>query len=273
MVVSLYQEPTTDPKIDLATPFWHNAHLVNAGSIRRIGTTMGGEHATVLALAGYIHVCDMVALGHTPAERCYHKTFQIAGFASSQQYFVESLASYGNFVYRVALRAVAVRCRLHFLSPAERICLFCTNSVKSYAHLLVECRYTVAIWKSFAPLCRWLEMLLPRTLVGFLYDEPAARTSKYKSTIAVLWPILRASVWYTLWLERNDRVFRASLSPTTAESLAIKAAILVRIHLLHVVRRSEDPHLTPSLRRLLHDPWCARYVVPHTITPMPPADS
>ncbi|OQR88537.1 hypothetical protein ACHHYP_20299 [Achlya hypogyna] len=55
------------------------------------------------------------------------------------------LPRYGDFVYRVALRAVAVRSRLHFLSPAERTCHFCTDSVESYAHLLVECRYTVAI--------------------------------------------------------------------------------------------------------------------------------
>ncbi|OQR89279.1 hypothetical protein ACHHYP_20265 [Achlya hypogyna] len=207
MVVSLYQEPTTNPKIDLATPFWHNAHLIDAGSIRRM-VHLGGKVVPVarapLSLASYRprkpFNWQHLPTSHLGVPDDYYDDEAHATAFIDLRLPANVLPRYVDFVYRVALRAVAVRSRLHFLSQAERTCLFCTDSIESYTHLLVECRYTVAIWKSFAPLCRWLEMRLPRTLVGFLYDEPAARASQYKSTIAVFWPILRACVWYTLWL-------------------------------------------------------------------------
>ncbi|OQR85443.1 hypothetical protein ACHHYP_20575 [Achlya hypogyna] len=105
-------------------------------------------------------------------------------------------------------------------------------------------------------------MRLPTTLAGFLYDSVAAPFSAYKSSIGALWPILRAYVWYSLWLERKNRAFRSTLTHLSAASLAVKAATITRLHLRHLVRRDEEPQLVLSLSALREDPWCARYLVP-----------
>ncbi|EQC32447.1 hypothetical protein SDRG_09774 [Saprolegnia diclina VS20] len=133
------------------------------------------------------------------------------------------------------------------------------------AILRVRCPFIRAVWRAFDPMRDILQLQLPTSVGGFLYDPVALPFSAHKSTIRALWPILRACVWYSLWLERNNRVFRTTLTPLPAAALAIKAATITRLHIRHLARRAVVPSLAESLHALRADPWRPRYLIPHSI--------
>ncbi|KDO34416.1 hypothetical protein SPRG_19143 [Saprolegnia parasitica CBS 223.65] len=97
---------------------------------------------------------------------------------------------------------------------------------KLYDQRLMRCPYVRAIWRAFASMQDILQMQFPSAVAGFHYDAVAAPYLDHKSSIHALSPILRACVWYCVWLESKNRVFRATLTQLPAAALAVKTATI-----------------------------------------------
>ncbi|XP_057740120.1 uncharacterized protein LOC130957269 [Arachis stenosperma] len=95
-------------------------------------------------------------------------------------------------------------CRLGVISPNDRTCVLCDKSVESAFHLFAGCEISWQVW------CAWLFALGRKwTMTGTLkqhfesWTNAAARRDERRR-----WVIGFFAVIWTVWLERNDRIFR-----------------------------------------------------------------
>ena len=98
---------------------------------------------------------------------------------------------------------------------------------------------------------------------------PKPRDGYYVSGFLRIWPIVRACVLYSLWLQRNDRTFRPDLPSKTPAELAIHAAHMIKLHLTQLL---QDLPLTKGyskvfnvLRVLSSDQWLRQHLVPNEV--------
>ncbi|KDO28547.1 hypothetical protein SPRG_20139 [Saprolegnia parasitica CBS 223.65] len=157
--------------------------------------------------------------------------------------------------------AVAIRSRLYFLADDAQVCPVC-GDLETYDHLLLRCEFVTAVWAVFQPLVDALELELPTTLSALLF-EPLVTAQRYRRrAVAMMWPILRACVLHTVWLARNDRVFRPEAPLVTPEAAAQRAAFLTKLHLQHLLLNTQALCLFQMMAALRHDAWLRDNFVP-----------
>ncbi|KDO22479.1 hypothetical protein SPRG_22308 [Saprolegnia parasitica CBS 223.65] len=165
------------------------------------------------------------------------------------------LPRYADFMYRVVLGAVAIRSRLYFLADDAQVCPVC-GDLETYDHLLLRCEFVTAVWAVFQPLVDALKLELPTTLSALLF-EPLVTGQRYRRrAVAMMWPILRACVLHTVWLARNDRVFRPEAPLVTPEAAAQRAAFLTKL------LNTQALCLFQTMAALRHDAWLRDNFVP-----------
>ncbi|OQR84392.1 hypothetical protein ACHHYP_20674, partial [Achlya hypogyna] len=165
------------------------------------------------------------------------------------------LPKYSDFIYRVVVGAVPVRARLGFLPADQRGCIFC-DEFETLEHLLLRCTFTRDVWVGLEPL-----ISLTTTLHGLLF-EPLRTRLRHRRGVALLWPILRACELYTIWLARNDKVFRPDTLDVSPLAAAHRAAHLVRLHLHHLLLNSADGALFRLVHALRAEVWTWTFIVP-----------
>ncbi|OQR88908.1 hypothetical protein ACHHYP_20284 [Achlya hypogyna] len=171
------------------------------------------------------------------------------------------LPKYSDFIYRVVVGAVPVRARLGFLPADQRDFVFC-DAFETLEHLLLRCTFTRDVWVGLEPLISVLEIELPTTLHRLLFEPLRTRLRHRRRGVALLWPILRACVLYTIWLARNDKVFRPDTLDVSPLAAAHRAAHLVRLHLHHLLLNSADGTLFRLVHALCAEVWTRTFIVP-----------
>ncbi|KAH9079738.1 hypothetical protein Ae201684P_017354 [Aphanomyces euteiches] len=63
------------------------------------------------------------------------------------------------------------------------------------------------------------------------YETPKPADGYYIRGYLKIWPIVRACVYYQIWLQRADRTFRPDLTAKSPMEVAIHAASLIKLHL------------------------------------------
>ncbi|EQC32191.1 hypothetical protein SDRG_10384, partial [Saprolegnia diclina VS20] len=102
----------------------------------------------------------------------------------------------------------------------------------------------------------------PTTLYALLF-EPLVTAQRYRRrAVDMMWPLLRACVMHTVWLARNDRVFRPEAPVLTPEAAAARAAFLTKMHLHHLMLNTQAMCLFQMMRALRHDAWLRDNLVP-----------
>ncbi|OQR85501.1 hypothetical protein ACHHYP_20570, partial [Achlya hypogyna] len=170
------------------------------------------------------------------------------------------LPKYSDFVYRIVIGAVPVRARLGFLPATQRGCVFC-DSLETLEHLLLQCAFSQRVWAGLAPLTSALQLQLPTTLQSLLFETPYTPLRHRRRSVATLWPILRACVLYTIWLARNDAVFRPEVPAVSLLAAAHRAAQLIRLHIHHLLLNTQDDAVFRLMHALLAEAWTRTFIL------------
>lgn len=90
-------------------------------------------------------------------------------------------------------------------------CLFCDNQPDSHAHLFFECPFSLQVWTRVCALCG-MDNVPPRLddVVSFLIP-----LSKGRSASGVISRLLLAASCYSIWGERNSRLFKKGMKSYT----------------------------------------------------------
>ena len=111
---------------------------------------------------------------------------------------------------------------------------------------------------------------MPVTAKEMFFDVPKPRDGYYVRGFLRVWPIVRACVLYSIWLQRNDRTFRPDLPSKSPTELSIQAAHLIKLHLGQLLQdlplKKGYSKVFNTLRFLSTDPWLRQHLVPPAVT-------
>ena len=177
------------------------------------------------------------------------------------------LPRYGEFMYKTLLRANAMQYLFQFRDP-KPTCVFC-GANETYQHFLFTCRYGQSVWSPFKRIQQVLECQFPNNAIELFFQLPKPPDGYYVRGFLKMWPIVRACVYYQIWLQRADRTFRPDLTPKLPPETALHAANLIKMHLNLLLR---DLPLTKGytkvfnvLKVLCDDPWLKRHMIPDIV--------
>ncbi|ETW02038.1 hypothetical protein H310_06550 [Aphanomyces invadans] len=114
-------------------------------------------------------------------------------------------------------------------------CVFC-GSIETYHHFLFICRYGQSVWQYFKKIQQILECPFPRNELELFFELPKPPDGYYVRGYLKIWPIVRACVYYQIWLQRADLMFRPDLPLKTPLETAIHAASLNYLNLMILIR-------------------------------------
>ncbi|KAF0688958.1 hypothetical protein As57867_019460, partial [Aphanomyces stellatus] len=80
----------------------------------------------------------------------------------------------------------------------------------------------------FKQLQRQLECAFPRNAFELLFETPKPSDGYYVRGYLKIWPIVRACVYYQIWLQRADRTFRVDLPFKSPLEISLQAAGLIK---------------------------------------------
>ncbi|KAF0693237.1 hypothetical protein As57867_015713, partial [Aphanomyces stellatus] len=109
-----------------------------------------------------------------------------------------------------------------FQDPQPR-CVFC-GANETYQHFLFACPFGQSVWQPFKQLQRQLECAFPRNAIELLFETPKPSDGYYIRGYLKIWPIVRACVYYQIWLQRADRTFRVDLPFKSPLEISLQAA-------------------------------------------------
>jgi exonuclease III len=177
------------------------------------------------------------------------------------------LPRYSDFIYKTLLRANAMQSLFQFLDPKPR-CTFCGGN-ETYMHFLFTCPFMSSTWRPFKAIQATLQCSFPRNAFELFFQAPPPADPCYSRGYFHIWPIVRACVYYQVWLQRNDRTFRPDLPFKTPLQVAIQAANLVKLHLDHLLRgltiKKGHTKVFTVLRLLSQDAWLMQYMIPASV--------
>ncbi|RHY27831.1 hypothetical protein DYB32_006497 [Aphanomyces invadans] len=177
------------------------------------------------------------------------------------------LPRYGEFIYKTLLRANAMQYLFKFRVP-QPTCVFC-DSNETYHHFLFTCRYGQSVWQYFKKMQQVLGCLFPRNELELFFELPKPPDGYYVRGYLKIWPVVRACVYYQIWLQRADRTFRPDLPPKTPLETAIHAASLIKMHLTILLRdlplKKGYTKVFNVLRALSDDAWFKAHLVPPVV--------
>ncbi|KAF0691680.1 Aste57867_17148 [Aphanomyces stellatus] len=130
-------------------------------------------------------------------------------------------------------RAHAMQYLFQFRDSQPR-CVFC-GANETHQHYLFAYPFGQSVWQPFKQIQRILQCSFPRT-VELLFETPKPSDKYYIRGFRKVWPIVRACVYYQIWLQRNDRTFRVDLTSKAPMEIAIHAACLVKLHIAQLLQ-------------------------------------
>ncbi|KAH9074033.1 hypothetical protein Ae201684P_015931 [Aphanomyces euteiches] len=170
------------------------------------------------------------------------------------------LPRYGEFIFKTLLRANAMQYLFQYQDP-KPTCVFCRVN-ETYEHFLFSCGYGQSVWYYFKAIQRLLECSFPSTCLEMFYETPKPADGYYIRGYLKIWPIVRACVYYQIWLQRADRTFRPDLTAKSPMEVAIHAASLIKLHLQQLLvdlpLKKGYAKVFNVLKRLSSDPWLRR---------------
>ncbi|KAH9094690.1 hypothetical protein Ae201684P_022164 [Aphanomyces euteiches] len=174
------------------------------------------------------------------------------------------LPRYGEFIFKTLLRANAMQYLFQYQDP-KPTCVFCRVN-ETYEHFLFSCGYGQSVWYYFKAIQRLLECSFPSTCLEMFYETPKPADGYYIRGYLKIWPIVRACVYYQIWLQRADRTFRPDLTAKSPMEVAIHAASLIKLHLQQLLvdlpLKKGYAKVFNVLKRLSLDPWLRQHVIP-----------
>ena len=177
------------------------------------------------------------------------------------------LPRFGDFMFKMLLRANTMQYLFQYQDHPP-MCVYC-GSNETYMHFLLSCSYGQSVWHYFKQVQHILGCSFPRNGLELFFDVPKPIDGYYVRGFLKIWPIIRACVYYQIWLQRNDRTFRPDLTAKDPLAIAIRAANLIKIHLHQLL---EDLSIKKGfskvfnlLRRLSIDPWLKTYMIPESV--------
>ncbi|KAH9079086.1 hypothetical protein Ae201684P_000959 [Aphanomyces euteiches] len=174
------------------------------------------------------------------------------------------LPRYGEFIFKTLLRANAMQYLFQYQDP-KPTCVFCRVN-ETYEHFLFSCGYGQSVWYYFKAIQRLLECSFPSTCLEMFYETPKPADGYYIRGYLKIWPIVRACVYYQIWLQRADRTFRPDLTAKSPMEVAIHAASLIKLHLQQLLvdlpLKKGYAKVFNVLKRLSSDPWLRQHVIP-----------
>ncbi|KAH9118819.1 hypothetical protein AeMF1_008212, partial [Aphanomyces euteiches] len=139
------------------------------------------------------------------------------------------LPRYGEFIFKTLFRANAMQYLFQYQDP-KPTCVFCRVN-ETYEHFLFSCGYGQSVWYYFKAIQRLPERSFPSTCLEMFYETPKPADGYYFRGYLKIWRIVRACVYYQIWLQRADRTFRPDLTAKSPMEVAIHAASLIKLHL------------------------------------------
>ena len=110
---------------------------------------------------------------------------------------------------------------LNILLESEAHCLFCNSSMENASHLLLHCYFEKSLWNWWCELWN-LSWVSPTSIeLAFVQWSFPSRNKFFKKVWSAIFPII---LW-TIWKERNERVFMNKVS----SSIEIRNLILLRL--------------------------------------------
>lgn len=89
---------------------------------------------------------------------------------------------------------------------SSNYCYMCSNAGESAMHLLVHCKVRAGIWDFFLG-CFQIQWVSPASLRIFLACWMHQPLEKINGIVKLCWKLIPAAVCWTIWMERNQRVF------------------------------------------------------------------
>ncbi|KAF0688963.1 Aste57867_19521 [Aphanomyces stellatus] len=84
-----------------------------------------------------------------------------------------------------------------------------------------------------------------------------------------IWPIVRACVYYQIWLQRADRTFRVDLPFKSPLEISLQAAGLIKLHLRQLLQdlplKKGYIKVFNLLKQLSRDSWLKQFVLPDAV--------
>ena len=177
------------------------------------------------------------------------------------------LPRYGDFMFKMLLRANAMQYMFQYLDP-KPACIFCGNN-ETYLHFLLSCSFGQTVWQPFKQVQHLLGCAFPRNVQELFFDTPLPPDNYDAKGYRYIWPIIRACVYYQIWLERVDRIFRPDLTPKTASQVALKAASLIKLHfdqmLVDLPIKKGYSKVFNILRKLCTHSWLKTFMIPENV--------
>ena len=181
---------------------------------------------------------------------------------------VHILPRYGEFIYKTLLRAHAMQYLFQFRDPPP-CCIFC-GANETFQHFLFSCRFGQAVWHHFKAIQRLLDCPFPTNAVEMFFELPKPPDGYYIRGYLKIWPIIRACVYYQIWLHRADRTFRPDLPTKTPTQTAIQAAHLIKLHLQQLLGdlpiKKGYSKVFNLLYKLCADDWLKTFVIPTAVS-------
>ena len=117
---------------------------------------------------------------------------------------------------------------------------------------------------------RILDCSFPSNALELFFDVPKPPDGYYVRGFLKIWPIVRACVYYQIWLYRADRTFRPDLPVKTSTQIAIRAAHLIKLHLQHLLGdlpiKKGYAKVFNTLYKLCGDDWLQAFVIPSVVS-------
>ena len=82
-------------------------------------------------------------------------------------------------------------------------CVLCGKEKETITHLFLHCEFASCIWQSFFKKCG-ISWCLPRALSELM---EAWRSGPFKGVGLILWRLIPFSILWSIWKERNNRIF------------------------------------------------------------------
>ncbi|KAF0685856.1 hypothetical protein As57867_022234, partial [Aphanomyces stellatus] len=91
-----------------------------------------------------------------------------------------------------------------------------------------------------------------------------------------IWPIVRACVYYQIWLQRANRTFRVDLTFKSPLEISLQAAGLIKLHLRQLLQdlplKKGYIKVFNLLKQLSRDSWLKQFVLPDAVQDYAPQE-
>lgn len=140
-------------------------------------------------------------------------------------------------------------------------CVFCHANVESADHLLVQCPVIAHVWNYF---CQLLDPSCAPKLLCDLWDKCR---KNIKKPLIYLWDLLARAITWTIWIERNARIFNSICCPTVTIIVKIEHMLLLW---LSVAPDSKKARLEEPMAKVK---WSLEFLSSSDPTPSVPPES